>query len=389
MLYCANYPVFIRQNVLITNYRIDIVKMSKSGPETLTFAGLKTKNAKSKKLAKKSQEVPHFVGLSNPFYRQDPVKKKVHVEKSGEMSVKVDQTKLKDTEKDDIMNVLNVEKSKFSSLPKQKKKVPPLKIVRENNQFQWYQLANLSFLSADKPACNNETSDVFETIENNEPAKPLPDEKRKPFKTPKKKMCTLGNCTFCSAAKCGICLNCVDKSRHNKCILQICPRLNRKFHFKSSNDDSDLSFSGPITEGNESIKISSGGASEIFSVQTVPSKRSIIDCTVSSERLKEPSIGANENSSLQYVVNSERCVNVQLVASSESVKEPLIVTGEIVKEQLVLTTESFEVQHAVANESTKSLPVVATKVPQEEGKNNTADEEDDHLRSKESAEEKY
>ena len=225
--------------------------MDKLEPETLKFAGLKTKNGKPKKLPKKPQEIPHFVGLNNPFYRPVPVKEEV----TGDTIVKSDQSKPKDMERAHILDVLQVEKIKCSILKDKNKshKVPPLKIVRGNNQ---YQLANRSFLCSTKPVDNNENVSYDSVSYGNDKHNiSVTVENRKPFKTPRKKICSVANCQFCSAEKCGKCLNCVNKSRHNKCLQQICPRLNKRFQLKAPFEHSSFFLSGPITDGNESIKV--------------------------------------------------------------------------------------------------------------------------------------
>ena len=148
----------------------------------LEFGPLKTNAKKVNK--KKAQKVPHFEGLTNPFYK---------IVNNNNLKTDV----LENRDKDNILDMLRNEKVKASQ--KMSSAVP---IV---NGFK---------APTTNSASVGESNDTQIA------------QKGSSFKTPNRK-CALLNCSFCNADKCGICLNCRDKTRHNKCLFQMCPRLNK------------------------------------------------------------------------------------------------------------------------------------------------------------------
>ena len=155
----------------------------------LEFGPLKTNAKKVNK--KKAQTVPHFEGLTNPFY-----------ETVNNNNVKTEV--LKNSDKNDILDMLRNEKVKAS---KTMSSAAPI-------------------MKGFKAPLTNSALVVGESIDTQIA------QKGSTFKTPNRK-CALLNCSFCNADKCGICLNCRDKTRHNKCLFQMCPRLNKKMTSKA------------------------------------------------------------------------------------------------------------------------------------------------------------
>ena len=200
---------------------------------SLEFGVLKTNSKKSNTDLMKpvKKPVPHFDGLTNPFYKA-----------VGAQNVKSESNDMnKYVENQDILKVLKSEKIKAT----QKALIP--KIVKKD------------FKSP--------------SIHKTQPK--LPQEK--PFKTPMKKVCTLDSCSFCNTEKCGSCLNCRNKSRHNKCLFQMCPRLNKKWkpsefdkvggqiNLPGDKEDkaeniSNTGLSGSSGDGNKGISISNSNS---------------------------------------------------------------------------------------------------------------------------------
>ena len=186
--------------------------MDKSSGSKLKFGVLKTRNSKPKTKEKPKTKVPWFDGLRNPFFN---VKKSDKVEKD-----KADTNK---SEKE------RMETAKKEPNVKEKVKVETVKVDGDKDANSILKLLKLAKNKATIVTKNK----LVENVKNVHP----PD---KPFKTPRKKVCSMEGCSFCTAEKCRICPNCVDISRHNKCVRQLCPRMNKKYQKKTPSVDSNV-----------------------------------------------------------------------------------------------------------------------------------------------------
>ena len=277
--------------------------MDKSPIPALGFDVLKTRNTKSKKIVKKPQDVPSFVGLTNPFYKRE---KEIDNQTKGNTREKLNLTQ-NDKEAARILKVLKVEKPKaFSTLGGDKKKVPPIKIIKGANQYQVSSRTNnpetQTPANTTAPAKTPvdltqafripsvEKTKAFKTpsVEKTKAFKTLSVEKTKGFKSPRRKICSLENCNYCRAEKCGKCPNCVDKSRHNKCMNQMCPRLNRKCQ-PSRIPSHDLSLVGLNIPGFSTLTLPSSNSKSIDRQVTGQKSDSLdmLDSEVISDKIKK------------------------------------------------------------------------------------------------------
>ena len=167
-------------------FRLFVSKMT-----SLEFDVLKSKNTKSKKTVKKPSHVPHFEGLTNPFFNTEDTKNNNSV-------VSINSTN-RSGDSNEVLEMLRKEKP---SLLEQN-----VKMVKVGNH------------GFKPPIMKKE-------------AIPGKLKGEGTFRTPEKKKCSLDNCIPCNADRCGACLNCFDISRHNKCVRQQCPRLNKKLKHK-------------------------------------------------------------------------------------------------------------------------------------------------------------
>ena len=134
---------------------------------SLEFDVLKSKNTKSKKTVKKPSHVPHFEGLTNPFF-------KTEVTNNNNLVVSNDSPN-RSGDSNEILEVLRKEKP---SQPEHN-----VKLVK---------VGNTGFKP---PIMKKEAIPGKLTGEG------------KSFKTPQKKKCSNDNCIPCNADRCGACLN--------------------------------------------------------------------------------------------------------------------------------------------------------------------------------------
>ena len=193
----ASHVHFVFMSLFFSNFHVFVLFqlfqiMTGTSPSSsgLPFALLETRNIKQQKKDISKVKVPHFEGLRNPFIseRLDPVR--VKKEKDGIFEPRQDSIKTKksnmDEETSNMLDILKESKNGNVNLPTSKGSVMGKK-----------------------------------------------------FKPPRKKSCNFKDCLFCSADKCNTCPNCLDKTRHQKCIKQMCPRLNPKCQKKSTVHEED------------------------------------------------------------------------------------------------------------------------------------------------------
>ena len=187
--------------------------MDESKTPNLSFAPLKTRNkVNDKARAKPPPVIPYFDGLRNPFNKFESSKPVTsenppHSQIRNSMDI-MKKSAGKDIERGKMLEVLRLEKNKA---PQAQPKVPPLRIILNKNQHKIKE--NKDTIQQSKPV--KKASDVTQT-----------------FKPPRRNICKVFDCQFCTAEKCGTCINCVNTNKHNKCVLKMCPRLNKKFHNK-------------------------------------------------------------------------------------------------------------------------------------------------------------
>ena len=206
--------------------------MAGPGGSRIDFDVLKTRNTKPKSNTT-AKTVPHFDGLRNPFYNNYNMKQKAMEAKNVT---------------DNVMNGgLGTEKVESVNLKKEKVETDKVKTgkvdtVKEKNTI-------LGMLKEAKCKLGDKSAKAGTKSKEIDAKKAPPDE---PFKTPRKKSCLKEDCNFCGAQKCGMCPNCLDKGRRNKCIRQICPRLNKKHQNNSDiiqpnvSEESELVVQNPM-----------------------------------------------------------------------------------------------------------------------------------------------
>ena len=134
----------------------------------------------------------------------------------------------KDIERGKVLEVLRLEKNKAKQA---QPKVPPLRIILNKNQHK-----------------------IKDTIQQSKPVKKASDVTQT-FKPPRRNICKMVDCQFCTAEKCGTCINCVNINKHNKCVLKMCPRLNKKFHNKPFHSASERVIGEILDTENKEVDI--------------------------------------------------------------------------------------------------------------------------------------